>query len=346
VRNSTPVWYRAIRPALFAFDPERAHQLALNALRVAGQGAMRVRSGGSIECMGLRFPNRVGLAAGFDKNASALDGLGRLGFGFIEVGTVTPRAQSGQPRPRLFRLGTAEALINRLGFPNDGADKVAARLRRRAYRGVVGVNIGKNATTPLARAIDDYLSCLRTMHQVADYIVVNVSSPNTAGLRELQARDLLEPLLSALLEERLRSANTRAHALPLLLKIAPDLADSEVQEIAALLKRLPLDGVVATNTTLSREGLRGTTSAPSGGMSGRPLRPLALRIVANLRASLGRDFPIIGVGGIDSATAALAMRAAGADLIQVYTGLIYRGPALVSQCIRALQSAAESPPGN
>ena len=292
--------------------------------------------------MGLRFPNRVGLAAGFDKNASALDGLGSLGFGFIEVGTVTPRAQPGQTRPRLFRLPAAEALVNRLGFPNEGAEKVAARLRKRAYRGVVGVNIGKNATTPLARAIDDYVSCFRTVRQVADYVVVNVSSPNTAGLRDLQARELLEPLLSALLHEREQTQSERARALPLLLKISPDLSDAELQDIAALLKRLPLDGVVATNTTLSREGLNAPASSQTGGLSGRPLQPLALRVVANLRASLGPAFPIIGVGGINSAQAALAMRAAGADLIQIYTGLIYRGPALISQCIRALEAPSAS----
>ena len=338
------MWYRAIRPALFAFDPERAHQLALNALRLAGHGRMRVPSAGSIECLGLRFPNRVGLAAGFDKNAAAIDGLGTLGFGFIEVGTVTPRPQSGQPRPRLFRLPAAEALINRLGFPNDGAEKVAARLRHRKYRGVVGVNIGKNATTPIARAIDDYVSCLRTVRHVADYVVVNVSSPNTAGLRDLQARQHLEPLLSALLDERRRAQSERERSLPLLLKISPDLSSSELQDVIALLQRLPLDGVVATNTTLSREGLGAAASAHGGGLSGQPLQPLALRSVATLRASLGPAFPIIGVGGIDSPRAALAMREAGADLIQIYTGLIYRGPALVSRCVRALESTWEFRP--
>jgi dihydroorotate dehydrogenase len=324
------MWYRAIRPALFALDPERAHQLALNALRLAGQGApLRVRSGRPVECMGLRFPNRVGLAAGFDKNATAVDGLGSLGFGFLEVGTVTPRPQPGQPRPRLFRLGASGALINRLGFPNDGAEQVAARLRHRKYRGIVGVNIGKNASTPLQRALDDYVSCLRAVRNVADYVVVNVSSPNTAGLRDLQGRALLEPLLSALLAERMR-------ALPLLVKISPDLSDAELRDVTTLLKKLPLDGVVATNTTLGRSGLGPAGSAQAGGLSGRPLQPLSLRTVAALREQLGPGFPIIGVGGIDSAGAARAMREAGADLIQVYTGLIYRGPALVRQCVRAL----------
>jgi dihydroorotate dehydrogenase len=325
------MWYRAIRPALFALDPERAHQLALNALRLAGRGApLRVRGTRPVECMGLRFPNRVGLAAGFDKNATAVEGLGSLGFGFIEVGTVTPRPQPGQPKPRLFRLGASGALINRLGFPNDGADQVAARLRHRKYRGIVGVNIGKNAATPLERALDDYVSCLRSVRDVADYVVVNVSSPNTAGLRDLQGRELLEPLLSALLSERRR-------ALPLLLKISPDLSDAELRDITGLLKKLRLDGVVATNTTLSRSGVGAPAHAHTGGMSGKPLQALSLRMVAALRAQLGAGFPIIGVGGIDSAAAARAMREAGADLIQIYTGLIFRGPALVRQCVRALE---------
>jgi dihydroorotate dehydrogenase len=278
---------------LFALDPERAHRIALNALRLAGLRQVRMPCVGRIECMGLHFPNRLGLAAGFDKDASALDGLGSLGFGFIEVGTVTPRAQPGQPRPRLFRLPSAQALINRLGFPNDGAETVAARLRQRKYRGIVGVNIGKNATTPLPRALDDYVSCLRTLRQVADYIVVNVSSPNTAGLRELQTRELLEPLLSALLEEREKAQPKPGRALPLLLKVSPDLSGPELQDVATLLKKLPMDGVVATNTTLSRESLGTADGAYAGGMSGRPLHPLAIRIVASLRAHLGADFPSI-----------------------------------------------------
>jgi dihydroorotate dehydrogenase len=331
------MWYRAIRPALFALDAERAHRLALDALRLAGRGALRLRSDAPIECLGMRFPNRVGLAAGFDKNAAAVDGLGTLGFGFIEVGTVTPRPQPGQPRPRLFRLPAEGALINRLGFPNDGAQKVASRLRHRRYRGVVGVNIGKNADTPVARAIDDYVSCLRTVRNVADYIVVNVSSPNTVGLRELQSRERLEPLLTALLEERARGVAAAARGLPLLVKISPDLSSNELRDIAALLRRLAVDGVIATNTTASPAGAGRSPNAQVGGVSGRPLHPIAVAAVAELRACLGPGFPIVGVGGIDSAQAALAMRAAGADLIQLYTGLVYGGPSLVSKCIRALE---------
>lgn len=332
------MWYPAIRPALFTLDPERAHRLTLDALRLVGRRTLRLRSDSPLECMGLRFPNRVGLAAGFDKNAAAVDGLGSLGFGFIEVGTVTPRAQRGQPRPRLFRLPAEVALINRLGFPNDGADKVAARLRHRRYRGIVGVNIGKNADTPVARAIDDYVSCLRAVRSVADYVAVNVSSPNTVGLRELQERELLEPLLTALLQESGRGGAAAVRRLPLLVKISPDLSPEKLRGIAALLRELPVDGVIATNTTVIPAGVRSATNAAAGGVSGRPLHPVALRTVAQLRAYLGPGFPIIGVGGIDSPQAAVAMRAAGADLIQLYTGLVYRGPALVRRCIRALEN--------
>ncbi|HEX4049328.1 MAG TPA: quinone-dependent dihydroorotate dehydrogenase [Steroidobacteraceae bacterium] len=330
------MWYRAIRPALFALDPERAHQLALDALRLAGRRTPRLPSTTTIECMGLRFPNRVGLAAGFDKNAVAIDGLGALGFGFIEVGTVTPRAQAGQARPRLFRLPAAGALINRLGFPNDGAESVAARLRRRRYPGIVGVNIGKNATTSIAHAVDDYVSCLRIVRNVADYVVVNVSSPNTARLRELQTAERLKPLLCALLHERACGPREARHRLPLLLKIAPDLPPAELPCIAGLLKSLPMDGVVATNTTTRRHGTALAANRQAGGLSGRPLRSIALNVVVELRAHLGPDFPIIGVGGIDSPHSALDMLVAGANLVQLYTGLIYRGPTLVSQIVRAL----------
>jgi dihydroorotate dehydrogenase len=286
--------------------------------------------------MGLRFPNRVGLAAGFDKNATALDGLGRMGFGFVEIGTVTPRPQPGQAKPRLFRLPAADALVNRLGFPNDGAAAIAARLRRRRYRGVVGVNIGKNADTPLARAVDDYVSCLRTLGSVADYITINVSSPNTAGLRELQGNDYLRPLLTALIEERNRGAVTNGRKLPLLVKLSPDLSADELRNITDLLKALPIDGVVATNTTVGRDGTRSIADGYTGGLSGLPLKSFALDMVAQLRAQLGGGFPIIGVGGINSAEGAVAMRNAGATLIQIYTGLIYRGPSLVTQAIRAV----------
>ncbi len=331
VRHLPTVWYPLLRPALFALDPERAHRIALEAFRLAGRGYRTGAATAPVECMGLHFPNRLGLAAGFDKNATAVDGLGRLGFGFIEVGTVTPRPQAGQPRPRLFRLPATGALVNRLGFPNDGAEAVAARLRHRRYRGIVGINIGKNAATPLERAVDDYVLALRLLGGVADYVAINVSSPNTPALRELQARAHLEPLLSALLAERLRLG--RRH-LPLLLKISPDLTAPELAEIAALVRTLPLEGVIATNTTLGRAGL--DVAVPAGGLSGRPLKALARGVVSALRSLLGPDFTIIGVGGVDSGAAALDLRRAGADLVALYTGLVYRGPALVRDALRAL----------
>lgn len=285
--------------------------------------------------MGLRFPNRVGLAAGFDKNAEAVDGIGRLGFGFIEVGTVTPRVRRGRPPPRLRRLPTAGALINRLGFPNQGAKPLAALLRRRRYRGIVGMNIGKNADTR------DYLSCLEAVHDVCDYVAVNVSSSNTPALRELHSRENLEPLLRALLTERevLRGGSSRS--LPILLKVSPDLDGPALEQVAATVQDVGIDGVIATNTTVSRPASALAASAVAGGLSGTPLRPLSLHAVRTLRAHLGTSFPIICVGGIDSPAAARAMRAAGAYLIQLYTGLVFRGPALVASCIAELAGSGE-----
>ncbi len=335
------MWYPALRPLLFALDPERAHALALEAVQRTRHLPARAPAGAAVELIGLRFPNRVGLAAGFDKNAVAVDGLGRLGFGFIEVGTVTPRPQPGQPRPRLVRLPSAGALINRLGFPNDGAAAVAARLRHVRYRGLIGVNIGKNAATPLDEAIGDYRTCLRAVAGVADYVAVNISSPNTEALRDLHARERLEPLLLALLEERAALVRRLEKPLPLLLKVSPDLADRALEDVAALLTGLAIDGVIATNTTLKREGAAAEAGSQAGGLSGAPLRALALGVVTRLRAALGPDFPIVGVGGVDSPAAALAMRAAGADLVQLYTGLVYRGPSLVRRCVRALARASE-----
>lgn len=329
--------YPTIRPVLFAIDPERAHRLALDALRVAGRLPRRPLRRSPVDLMGLHFPNRVGLAAGFDKNAEAVEGLGQLGFGFLEVGTVTPRPQPGQPRPRLFRLPQNNALINRLGFPSEGASVVAARLRRRRYRGIVGVNIGKNADTPLERAMDDYVSCLRSLHTGADYIAVNISSPNTAALRDLHAPERLEPLLTALLGERDAVLRGSARILPLLLKVSPDLEPTSLESVAKVARGVSLDGIIATNTTVRRDGIDQENEPQSGGLSGVPLQSLSLSTVASLRRLLGPTFPIVGVGGIDSPAAARVMRSAGADLIQLYTGLIYRGPGLVQRCVRALE---------
>jgi len=264
---------------------------------------------------------------GFDKNAVCVDALAALGFGFIEVGTVTPRAQPGNPRPRLFREPRARAIINRMGFPNEGAAVACRRLAEWRRTVVCGINIGKNAATPVAAAADDYSSALRIVYDSADYVAVNVSSPNTAGLRELEQPAQLRPLLEALLAVRGELASRSGRRVPLLVKLSPDLTDAELDATIATLAELRVDGAIATNSTLQRPV--GGLSAEPGGLSGPPLLPLATRSVDRLRALLGPGFPIIGVGGIDTLAAAQAMRAAGADLIQIYTGLVYRGPRLV-----------------
>ena len=332
--------YSVFRPALFTLDPELAHRLALKAARLYGHFPGRAPGGAAVDVMGLRFPNRLGLAAGFDKNAEAVDGLGRLGFGFIEVGTVTPRPQSGQARPRLFRLARSGAMINRLGFPNHGAEAVAERLRRRRYAGIVGVNIGKNANTPIDRAVDDYILCLRALCDTADYIAVNVSSPNTPSLRDLHRPERLEPLLTALLGERGALSRELHRHVPVVLKISPDLDSDSLAEIAAIVLRTALDGIIATNTTARRDGsVMGDERSQEGGLSGAPLHQLSLETVATLRRLLGPGIPIIGAGGVDSPEKAIAMRSAGANLVQILTGMIYRGPSLVPECARALSRA-------
>lgn len=332
--------YRVVRRALFATPPEAAHSLALAAVRAFPWHPFRDRStptGRAIEIMGLQIPNRVGLAAGFDKNAVAIDGLFALGFGHIEVGTVTPRPQAGNPPPRLFRVPERAALINRMGFPNDGAERIVARIKARRGAQTLGVNIGKNATTPVERAVDDYIACLRAVHEVSDYITVNVSSPNTKGLRALQDTQNLEPLLTALLDEAHRLEKAHSRRVPLLVKLAPDLTDDELRDIAALLGSLPLGGVIATNTTISHASLESLRHANEpGGVSGAPLHPRSLEVVRTLRRELRPTTTLIGVGGIMSAADAEAMRTAGADLIQIYTGLIYRGPRLVKELAAAL----------
>lgn len=328
--------YALLRPLLFALEPERAHQLTLRALRVYGRLPPPRLPGVPARLMGLEFPNRLGLAAGFDKNAVAVDGAGRLGFGFLEVGTVTPRPQDGNPRPRVFRFVPERSMVNRAGFPNEGAEACARRLREpRRYPGIVGVSIGKNATTPLEKAADDYVACLRAVHDVADYIAVNISSPNTAQLRELHQRERLAPLLQALTDERSRLLSGAARPLPLCLKLSPDLDDDTLAEVAAVLRDSGFDGVIATNTTVTRETLPRARDV-TGGLSGPALKPMALAMVGRLRTLLGPDYPIIGVGGVDGAEAARALRAAGADLVQLYTALVYRGPTLVRECVSAL----------
>ena len=339
--------YPFARSLLFSLDPEIAHELTLTAIaRLQGTPAQCLWSQPRIEdpvtLAGLKFPNRVGLAAGLDKNGHCIDGLGAMGFGFIEVGTVTPRAQPGNPKPRMFRLPQADALINRLGFNNEGLAAFVANVRRarrfRAGGGLLGLNIGKNAATPIERAVDDYLVCLAGVYPHADYVTVNVSSPNTKNLRTLQGDEALDALLAALQARRLELAAAHGRSVPIFVKIAPDLDAAQVALIARTLKKHSIDGVVATNTTLSRAGVKGLANAEqAGGLSGRPLFAASNRVIGQLRAALGRRFPIIGVGGVMSGADAKAKIAAGADLVQIYTGLIYRGPALVEEVARALR---------
>jgi dihydroorotate dehydrogenase len=331
--------YALARSLLFALDAERAHGLTLAALRVSHRLGLLGLAGASqpvqpVELMGLTFANRIGLAAGFDKNATCVDAMGALGFGFVEVGTLTPRSQAGNPRPRVFRLPEVRAVINRMGFPNDGVAAAAIRLRRRRYTGVCGVNIGKNAATPLEQAAGDYVTALRAVYEYADYVTINISSPNTQGLRQLQEGEQLRPLLQALLETRAELAERVGWKVPLVVKLSPDLAADDLAATAQVIRELSLDGVIATNTTLDRAAVAGQRHADRpGGLSGAPLRERAATVVRDLRALLGPDMPLIGVGGISSAADAAAMLAAGADLIQVYTGLIYRGPALVRELV-------------
>jgi len=339
--------YGFARSFLFGLDAERAHDLTLEALARLQATPARLlwttaRVDDPVTVAGLRFPNRIGLAAGLDKNGRCIDALGALGFGFVEVGTVTPKAQPGNPKPRLFRLPEAQALINRLGFNNEGLDAFVANVSRsrrfRAGGGILGLNIGKNAGTPIERALDDYLLGLIGVYPHADYVTVNISSPNTQNLRTLQSDDALDPLLAALHRQRLRLHEQHGRAVPIFVKIAPDLDQAQVKLIAAALQRHRIDGVIATNTTVSRTAVKALPHADeAGGLSGAPLREASNRVIGWLRAALGPSYPIIGVGGVLSGADARAKIDAGADLVQVYTGLIYRGPELVRECAQALR---------
>jgi dihydroorotate dehydrogenase len=335
--------YALFRPLLFALDAETAHRIALTALKtlraIGLPPARSARSGRARRLMGLEFPNPVGLAAGLDKNGEYIDALAALGFGFLEVGTVTPRPQPGNPRPRLFRIVEAQALINRMGFNNDGVEKLVANVRRARFRGVLGINVGKNSDTPLERAADDYIECLRKVYPLASYVTVNISSPNTRGLRDLQNAALLEGLLAAITRERERLADAHGKRVPLAVKIAPDLDAGEIGAIAEQLARHRIDAVIATNTTLARDGMAGLPHADeTGGLSGAPLRERATAVLKRLASELRGAMPIIGAGGILSGADAQEKIAAGASLVQLYTGLIYRGPALIRECIEALET--------
>jgi dihydroorotate dehydrogenase len=339
--------YALARPFLFGLDPETAHDLTMHSLaRIQGTPLELAYCSGlvsdPVEIAGLKFPNRIGLAAGLDKNARCIDGLGAMGFGFVEVGTVTPLAQSGNPKPRMFRLPASQALINRLGFNNDGLDAFVANVQRSKFRSkgrILGLNIGKNAATPIERATDDYLKCLDGVYPHADYITVNISSPNTKNLRQLQSDEALDALLSAINTRRKALSKQHGQHKPIFVKIAPDLDGEQIKLIAATLQRQGMDGVVATNTTISRDAVKGLPHAEeTGGLSGKPVFEASNQVIRQLRAALGKDFPIIGVGGVMSGADAATKIQAGADLVQIYTGLIYRGPALVREAALAVRA--------
>jgi dihydroorotate dehydrogenase len=301
-----------------------------------GLGNSTTRSSNPVDVMGLHFPNRVGLAAGLDKNGSAIDGLSGLGFGFLEVGTVTPRAQPGNPKPRLFRLPEHQAIINRMGFNNAGVDALGERLAHVRYRGILGINIGKNFDTPMEKAVDDYLICLDKAYPLASYIAVNISSPNTKNLRQLQGASELDALLGTLKSRQTALADRHGKYVPLALKIAPDLDSGQIVNIADALKRHRIDAVIATNTTLGREGVEASPLAnEAGGLSGSPLFEKSTAVIRDLAQALGGELPIIAAGGITSGARARAKLDAGAALVQIYSGLIYRGPQLVRECIEA-----------
>ncbi len=338
--------YALARPLLFALDAELSHQLTLELADAPLRfGLLRVARvpGAPVRVMGLDFPNPVGLAAGLDKNAAHVDALARLGFGFIEVGTVTPRPQPGNPKPRLFRLSAAQALINRMGFNNVGLDEFLANLERASWRGVLGINIGKNFDTPLAQAGDDYATCLERVYARASYVTINISSPNTQGLRSLQDKDQLDSLLARLASMRAPLAERHGRRVPLALKVAPDLEATQILQIADAVRRHGIDAVVATNTSLAREGVAGLPHAgEAGGLSGAPIRASATAVLAALAAALKGEVPLIGVGGIMSGADAAGKFTAGASLVQLYTGLIYRGPDLVAECISACREKART----
>ena len=325
--------YALARPLLFSLDPETAHHAALTLSRFSVRARVAERP---VTAMGIRFPNPVGLAAGLDKDAAHIDGLARLGFGFLEVGTVTPRAQPGNPRPRIFRIVQKDALINRFGFNNVGVDAFLANVARTRWRGILGINIGKNFDTPLERASDDYAFCLEKVYGAASYVTVNVSSPNTKGLRDLQQERQLEELLDRLSHARERLARSYGRRVPLVLKVAPDLEPEQIRTIADAVLRCRFDGLIATNTSVSREGVEGLPHADeAGGLSGAPILERSTRVLSSFSERLAGKVALIGAGGILSGEDARRKIGAGADLVQLYTGLIYRGPALVRECVSA-----------
>ena len=342
------MFYSLARPLLFKLDPEVAHDFSLATLakieRTGLLPAQRHPAGKSIQIMGLDFPNVVGLAAGLDKNGDYIDALAALGFGHIEIGTVTPRQQPGNPKPRMFRLVEQAAIINRMGFNNDGVDRLIENVTRSRYRGILGINIGKNFDTPIERAADDYLICLRKVYVHASYVTVNISSPNTKNLRQLQQAGELDALLAALKAEQTILHKQHEKYVPLAIKIAPDLDQADIDMIAEQLLTHKIDGVIATNTTISRAGVAGSAhEKEAGGLSGKPLMQRSTEVIRRLAQQLTAKIPIIGVGGIDSLPSAQAKLDAGAALVQLYTGFIYRGPELIGEIVRGAERHSISP---
>lgn len=336
--------YSIARSVLFQFSAETAHELTLEGLAAGSRlGLMSVFSPKisdlPVSVMGIDFPNPVGLAAGLDKNASAIDGLAALGFGFVEVGTVTPRPQPGNPKPRLFRLPAAQAIINRMGFYNKGVDHLIENVKKAKFSGVLGINIGKNFDTPVEDAASDYIKCMQKVYPFASYIAVNISSPNTPGLRDLQYGESLNQLLSALKEEQIKLQALHGKYVPLAVKIAPDMDEEQLKDVAHYVLEQKMDAVIATNTTLSRQGVEGLEYADeAGGLSGAPVKQKSTQTIADLYAILGDQVPIIGVGGISDGEDAIEKLAAGAKLVQIYSGLIYQGPGLIKRSVEACRS--------
>ncbi|MCH8177939.1 MAG: quinone-dependent dihydroorotate dehydrogenase [Proteobacteria bacterium] len=336
--------YSLIRKALFLTDPETAHSLALEGLRlghvVGATDLLCKPERQPVTVMGLHFPNPVGMAAGMDKNGDYIDALGSVGFGFIEVGTVTPRPQAGNPRPRVFRLEKARAMINRLGFNNKGVDHLVRQAEKRKFKGILGINISKNSDTPHAKAAEDYLICLEKVYPHADYITINISSPNTRGLRDLQGAEQLDTLLAAINARRQQLTQEHGSRVPLVVKVAPDLDDQQITEIAKVVAANEIDGLIATNTTVSRDAVKGLRHADEqGGLSGAPVKDKANHVLAAFRIALPAEIALIGTGGIICGEDAAEKIRLGADLVQFYTGFVYRGPDLVGDCIKAISAA-------
>ncbi|MGA4743551.1 quinone-dependent dihydroorotate dehydrogenase [Acinetobacter junii] len=331
--------YSLARPLLFTLAPERAHELTLSMLDKAYKlGFMHQKVANKpVTCMGIEFPNPVGLAAGLDKNGAHIDALAALGFGFIEIGTITPRPQAGNPQPRLFRIPEAKAIINRMGFNNDGVDKLVENVKASKFKGILGINIGKNADTPVEDAVLDYLICLEKVYNYASYITVNISSPNTKNLRSLQSGDALTELLQTLKDRQLELAEQYNHYVPLVLKVAPDLTIEDINFISTQLLKFKIDGLIVTNTTLGREGVENLPNGnEAGGLSGAPVFEKSTECLRQFSKILDGRMPLIGVGGIVSGDQAVIKQQAGASLIQVYSGLIYTGPTLVKDCVDAM----------